>query len=175
MHREFERRRKDASLFYTHSTMKVSDIIDAIGDEIVARNLFIVDISVSADNDVEITVESEDSVVELDDCVSISRLFESKFDRNVEDYSITVGSAGLDQPFKVLKQYRKAIGSLVEAGIKGGRKIIATLTAADENSISLKYFALEAVEGKKKKEKVEHNDSFPMSEVNYVKPHIDFE
>ena len=87
--------------------MKVSDIIDAIGAEIVARNLFIVDISVSADNDVEITVESEDSEVELDDCVSISRLFESKFDRDVEDYSITVGSAGLDRNFNiVVRAYR---------------------------------------------------------------------
>ncbi|MGM9762933.1 MAG: ribosome assembly cofactor RimP [Candidatus Cryptobacteroides sp.] len=155
--------------------MNVSDIIDAIGAEIVARNCFIVGVSVSADNDVEIIIESEDAEIELDDCVEISRVFESRFDRNVEDYSITVSSAGLDQPFKVFRQYEKAVGSLVEVGLKGGRKLLATLTAATEEAISLNYSVLEAVEGKKKKEKVEHNDTFPMTEVNFVKPHIEFE
>ena len=73
--------------------MNVSDIIDAISDEIVARNCYIVEISISKDNDIEITIESEDGRVELDDCVAISRFFESKFDRETEDYSLTVTSA----------------------------------------------------------------------------------
>ena len=56
--------------------MNVSDIIDAISDEIVARNCYIVEISISKDNDIEITIESEDGRVELDDCVAISRFYE---------------------------------------------------------------------------------------------------
>jgi len=132
--------------------MNVSDIIDAISDEIVARNCYIVEISISKDNDIEITIESEDGRVELDDCVAISRFFESKFDRETEDYSLTVTSAGLDQPFKVLKQYLKAVGSKVEVMLKGGRKMVAVLTEADQESITLKYSVKEAVEGKKKKE-----------------------
>ena len=70
--------------------MNVSDIIDAIGDEIVARGCFIVDVSVSKDNDIIVIVESEEGRIELDDCVSISRYFETKFDREAEDYSLTV-------------------------------------------------------------------------------------
>ena len=89
--------------------MNVSEILDAIGGEIVARNCFLVDISVSKDNDIVLTIESENGKIELEDCVSLSRFFESKFDREVEDYSLTVSSAGLDQPFKVLKQYLKAV------------------------------------------------------------------
>ena len=80
-------------------------------DEIVARKCFLVDVTVSRDNDVELVIESEDGIVTLDDCVELSHKFEEKFDREKEDYSITVGSAGLDQPFKVLKQYLKAIGT----------------------------------------------------------------
>ena len=90
--------------------MKISEIIDAISDEIVARGLYIVDVTVSKDNDVEVTIESEEGKVELEDCVAISRFFETKFDRETEDYSLTVTSAGLDQPFKVLKQFEKAVG-----------------------------------------------------------------
>ena len=154
--------------------MNVSEIIDAISSEIVARNCFIVDVTISKDNDVEITIESENGCVELDDCVSVSRFFETKFDREKEDYSLTVTSAGLDQPFKVFKQYQKAVGSKVEVQLKGGRKLIATLSEADEESITLRYSAKEAVDGKKKKELVEHNDRFTMDQVNSVRPHIEF-
>ena len=154
--------------------MKKSEIIDALESEIVARGLYIIDVTVSKDNDVEVTIESEEGKVELEDCVEISRFFETKFDRETEDYSLTVTSAGLDQPFKVLKQYQKAVGSKVEVMLKGGKKMVATLTAADEAGITLSYTAKEAVEGKKKKELVEHNDTFPMDQVNSVRPHIEF-
>ena len=154
--------------------MNVSEIRDAICDEIVARKCYIVDVTVSKDNDVEITIESEEGTVELDDCVAISRHFESKFDREQEDYSLTVTSAGLDQPFKVLKQYLKAVGTKVEVMLKGGKKMVAVLEAADEESITLKYSMKEAVEGKKKKELVEHVDRFTMDQVNSVRPFIEF-
>ncbi len=154
--------------------MNASVIIDAINDEIVARGCFIVDVSVSKDNDIILTVESEFSEIELDDCVSISRYFETKFDRDVEDYSLTVSSAGLDQPFKVYRQFIKAVGTKVEVQLKGGKKLVALLEAADQESITLKYSAKEAVEGKKKKELVEHVDRFTMDQVNTVRPFIEF-
>ena len=154
--------------------MKISDIIDAIGGEIVARGCFIVDISVSKDNDIVLTIESENGKIELDDCVSLSRYFETRFDRETEDYSLTVSSAGLDQPFKVMKQYIKALGTKVEVSLKGGKKMIATLVEADETGITLKYSVKEAVEGKKKKEMVEHVDRFEMEQVNSVRPFIEF-
>ena len=154
--------------------MNVPEILDAIGSEIVARGYFLVDISVSKDNDITLTIESENGKIELDDCVSLSRFFESRFDREVEDYSLTVSSAGLDQPFKVFRQFQKAVGSKVEVMLKGGKKMVALLTEADEEGITLKYSVKEAVEGKKKKELVEHEDRFTMDQVNAVRPFIEF-
>ena len=161
-------------LCITPKRMNVSEIKDALNDEIVARGCYIVDVTVSKDNDIELTIESEEGIIDLDDCVAISRFFESVFDREKEDYSLTVSSAGLDQPFKVLKQYLKAVGSKVEVQLKGGKKLIATLSAADQEGITLQYTAKEAVEGKKKKEMVEHNDRYTMDQVNSVKPYIEF-
>jgi len=161
-------------MHHKEAMMNKSDILDAIGGEIVARGCFIVDVSVSKDNDIVLTIESESGKIELDDCVSLTRFFESKFDREVEDYSLTVSSAGLDQPFKVLKQFQKAVGTKVEVMLKGGKKMVALLEAADEESVTLKYSAKEAVEGKKKKEIVEHVDRYTMDQVNSVKPFIEF-
>ena len=154
--------------------MNVSEILDALSGEIVARGLYIVDVSISKDNDIEVIIEKEEGVVELEDCVSMSRYFETCFDREKEDYSLTMSSAGLDQPFKVLKQYLKAVGTKVEVQLKGGRKMLAELEAADQDSITLKYSVKEAVEGKKKKELVEHVDRFTMDQVNAVRPFIEF-
>lgn len=158
----------------TNKYMKISEIIDAISSEIVARGLYLVDVTISKDNDVEVTIESEEGKVELEDCVAISRYFETQFNREVEDYSLTVTSAGLDQPFKVFKQFEKAVGKKVEVQLKGGKKMVAVLEAADQESITLKYSQKEAVEGKKKKEIVEHVDRFTMDQVNSVKPFIEF-
>ena len=154
--------------------MNVSEIKDALQGELVARGCFLVDVSVSKDNDIVVTIESEEGKIELDDCVALSRYFETQFDRENEDYSLTMTSAGLDQPFKVLKQFVKAVGTKVEVQLKGGKKMVALLDAADEESVTLKYSVKEAVEGKKKKELVEHVDRFTMDQVNSVRPFIEF-
>ena len=154
--------------------MNVSEIKDALQSELVARGCFLVDVSVSKDNDIVVTIESESGKIELDDCVALSRYFETQFDREVEDYSLTMTSAGLDQPFKVLRQFEKAVGSKVEVQLKGGKKMVALLEAADEESVTLKYSVKEAVEVKKKKELVEHVDRFTMDQVNSVRPFIEF-
>ena len=154
--------------------MNVSEIKDALQSELVARGCFLVDVSVSKDNDIVVTIESENGKIELDDCVSLNRYFETQFDRETEDYSLTVSSAGLDQPFKVLKQFVKAVGTKVEVQLKGGKKMVALLEAADEESVTLKYSVKEAVEGKKKKELVEHVDRFTMDQVNAVRPFVEF-
>ena len=158
----------------TRSQMNVSEIKEALQSELVARGCFLVDVSISKDNDITVTIESENAKIELDDCVALSRYFETRFDREVEDYSLTMTSAGLDQPFKVFRQFQKAVGNKVEVQLKGGKKMVALLDSADEESVTLKYSVKEAVEGKKKKELVEHVDRFTMDQVNSVKPFIEF-
>ncbi len=155
--------------------MNVKDIKDAIEAVIVAQGCFLVDAIVSKDNDILITIESEEGTVCLEDCEKINDVVLSTFDRDVEDYSLTVSSAGLDQPFKVLKQYLKAVGTQVEVSLKGGKKMVATLAAADENGITIRYSAKEAVEGSKKKVVVEHEENYPYAQVNGVRPYITFE
>ena len=154
--------------------MEQEKILSIVDEAVAGRGCFVVDITVSKDNDIVVTIEKEAGDVDLEDCVSVNDAFLAAFDKDVEDYSLTVTSAGLDQPFKVLKQYRKAVGSAVEARFKGGKKIVGVLTEADEDGIRLRYSQKEAVEGKKKKEIVDHEDRFSFGEINSVSPHIVF-
>ena len=112
--------------------------------------------------------------MDWDDCALIDKSFHELFNQDEEDYSLTVSSAGLDRPFKVFRQFQKALGEKVDVKFKGGRRLIATLSAATEDSVTLSYTALEAEEGKKKKVRVDHEDVFPLSEINSVTPYIEF-
>ena len=154
--------------------MNKEQIIQAVTPAVEQRGCFLVEVSVSAANDIEIVIEKEEGVVDWEDCAAIDQVMHAAFNQDEEDYALTVSSAGLDRPFKVLKQYLKAIGSKVDVKFKGGKRLIASLEAATEDSITLNYTALEAMEGKKKKEKVEHTDTFSLTEINSVKPYITF-
>lgn len=155
--------------------MNTALIIKEMESEVAKRGCFITEVSVSADNDITIAIESEEGIVDMDDCVAISERFQEIFNRDEEDYSLTVTSAGLDQPFRILKQYIKAIGSQVEVKTRDGRKLIGTLTSADEDAFTLAYEARETVPGKKKKEMVRHEDRFAYGDVNSVTPYITVE
>ena len=154
--------------------MKKEEIIKAVEAAVSERGCFIVDVTVSAANDIEIVLEKEEGIVDWDDCAAIDAVVHAAFDQDAEDYALTVSSAGLDRPFKVYRQFLKAVGSKVDVKFKGGRRLVATLTAATEESVTLQYTALEAVEGKKKKEKVEHEEVCPLADINSVTPYIDF-
>ena len=121
-----------------------------------------------------IVIEKAEGSVDWDDCSAVDKSFHELFDQDVEDYALTVSSAGLDRPFKVLRQFEKAVGTRVDVRFRGGKRLVATLTAADEESVTLAYSALELVEGKKKKVRVDHEDRFLLSEINSVTPYIEF-
>ena len=154
--------------------MTKEQIIAAVQTAMAERECFLVEVTLSATNDIEIVIEKEEGIVDWDDCAAIDKVMHEAFDQDVEDYALTVSSAGLDRPFKVFRQFQKAIGSQVDVKFKGGRRLVATLKDATEDSITLQYTALETVEGKKKKEKVEHYDTYQLAEINSVTPYIDF-
>ncbi len=154
--------------------MEKEQIITGIKEAVQGRGCFIVDVTVSKDNDIVLTIEKVTGDIDLEDCVSVNDAFLEIFDKDAEDYSLTVTSAGLDQPFKVARQFEKAVGSAVDVSLKGGKRITGVLTGADEKGICLRYSRKEAVEGKKKKEMVEHEDRFVFEEINSVIPHIVF-
>lgn len=110
-------------------------------------DLFVVEVRVSPANEIVVTVDS-DTQVGIDRCVELSRSIEGALDREQEDFELTVMSAGIGQPLKMLRQYRKLIGRPVEVILKDGGKIVGNLTDASESSIAVEYEERVVVEGK---------------------------
>ena len=89
-------------------------------------NGFIVDVNINANNIIEVLFDKENGV-HINDCLSISRHIHSEFDRDVEDYSLTVCSPGLTNAFKVKEQYFKNKGKEVIIKKKDGKRISGIL------------------------------------------------
>ncbi len=149
------------------------NIAEAIETYLDKNSLFLVSVAISRDNDIEITVDSDERV-DLSHCVDINNIVESNFDRESEDYSLTVTSAGLDQPFKVLRQYTKFIGKEVEIVFRSGGKTKAILNGADEKGIEITIEKSVKIEGKKRKERVTEISRIEFSDIKSTKPVINF-
>ena len=82
---------------------------------------FLVDIKVNTSNNIIIFFDRMEGV-KVEHCLEISKYFELNFDREIEDYELTVCSAGIDRPFVVDEQYQKYIGSEVGVLLNNGKK-----------------------------------------------------
>lgn len=69
-----------------------------VNEHLEGTKLSLVEVTVSEDNDIEVIIKRTDKEgVAIDDCVELSRYIESRFDRDKEDFSLMVGSAGVEE------------------------------------------------------------------------------
>ena len=137
------------------------------------RDMYVVECKISPMGEIELLIDS-DTAVKLEDCAALNRAIEAELDREVEDYSLMVASAGIGSELKLLRQYNKIIGSSVEVLLKDGIKLLAKLNSADEAGIAISYEEKQAVEGKKRKVTVEVTKEYKWEEIKYVKEYLDF-
>jgi len=108
-----------------------------IAGAVEGTDIFLVKLTVSSSNDINVLLDS-DAGLTLSDCRSISRAIESSLDREDEDFSLTVSSAGVGEPL-VLRQYKKNIGRKVRVTLVDGEIIEAKMVAADDKGVELEW------------------------------------
>ena len=135
--------------------------------------MFVVDCTITTDNTIDIILDS-DTRVSIDACAMLNRAIGDAFDRDVEDYSLTVASAGIGEPLKLVRQYKKLVGSSVEVLLKSGVKILATLDEVTDENITLSYEEAVVVEGKKKKQMQRTTHTYAYDELKWAKEYLDY-
>jgi ribosome maturation factor RimP len=134
---------------------------------------FIVELSISNSNDIRLTIDSLKGVT-VEDCVSVSRNIEHNLDRDQEDFSLEVSSAGLDQPLKHVQQYTKNIGRKVKVTHMDGKRVEGTLTQVNSSHISILTKEKERIEGRKAKRWVETKTDIPFADIKETRVIISF-
>ena len=150
-------------------------LTQTVENAIKDTDLFLVDIKVTPSNEITVTVDSTKGV-DIEQCLEVTRRIEEVFDRDVEDYELEVGSAGLTSPFKVKGQYDKNIGNPVEVLTKDGRKLHGVLTAISDDFTNCTVAVEKKVkeEGQKRPKIVQVDEVLPIAEIKKITYEIKF-
>lgn len=148
-------------------------IYQIVENFLINTNYYLVDVKATPDNRISVEIDAFDGV-SLEFCAELNRHIESQFDREVEDFELEVSSAGLTEPFKVVKQYEKNIGNEVETLTKAGKKIAGILTEVRDNEFVLQVEKTEKPEGSKRKVTVTEDLTFAYEDIKNTKYIIRF-
>lgn len=150
-----------------------AEIIEFVNGYIADTEYFLVDVKVSADNCIIVEIDNIDGV-DIDYCAELSRAFESQFDREIEDYELEVGSAGLTAPFKVKGQYLKNIDNEVEVLASDGKKYKGLLIEVDDEGFKISSQEKVKKEGEKRPILQNVVREFKFNQVKYTKYLLQF-
>jgi ribosome maturation factor RimP len=129
----------------------------------------IVDVTIGTGNDIVVYFDKKGGV-QIQECVTISKSINDYFDRDIEDYALTVCSPGLTNPFKIKAQYEINKGREIIVKKSDGKKVSGTIVSSD-NQLTLAV---------KKKEKGSRNKyvvndlMIPFNEIKETRLKIKF-
>ncbi len=104
-------------------------------------SLFLIDFTVGGDNTIRVILDG-DNGVNLQDCMNVSRAIEHNLDREEEDFSLEVTSAGATSPLELPRQYKKNIGRKLKVRTSS-EEVEGKLVETSEDHITLEWKARE--------------------------------
>ncbi|MBE6212396.1 MAG: ribosome assembly cofactor RimP [Rikenellaceae bacterium] len=153
--------------------MDIKELLTVVEKTLEGTDMFVVDCTITPDNTIDLILDSDTSV-SIDTCAMLNRAIGEAFDRDVEDYSLTVASAGIGEPLKLVRQYKKLVGESVEVLLKSGIKILATLDDVTDEAITISYDEAVVVEGKKKKQMQRTSHTYSYDDIKWTKEYLDY-
>ena len=114
---------------------KVAELLDAA---LIERpELFLIDLSISGDSHIKVIIDGDNGIL-VEDCMFVSRAIEHNLDREEQDFSLEVMSAGAASPLVHKRQYKKNVKrtlkvKTVEEEMEG------VLTKASDDDITLEW------------------------------------
>ncbi|MGM5468886.1 ribosome assembly cofactor RimP [Flavobacteriaceae bacterium LMO-SS05] len=115
---------------------KVKELVNKGLEE--RKDLFLLDLKVSESNAILVVIDGDHGVL-VEDCMFISRAIEHNLDREEQDFSLEVTSAGATSPLLNKRQYKKNIGKLLDVKTKDHQSYKAKLTNSDDSGIFLEW------------------------------------
>ena len=149
---------------------KIQDLLE----EALAENksLFLIDLSFSADNRIQIVVDG-DTGVPLNECIRINRAIENSFEEEEVDFALEVTSPDIAEPLKVKRQYLKNLNRILK--VKTNDAVLeGTLSEVSEENIVLTWKAREPKPIGKGKVTVEKTATVAFQDIKEAKVKIIF-
>lgn len=113
-------------------------IVNVVEEILEGTDKFLVEVLILSGNKITVFFDGDNNV-SISDCQKLSRFIEERLDVDYVDYQLTISSAGMDRPIKLLRQYKKRIGKGLDVITYSGDQISGILIKADENGIELEH------------------------------------
>lgn len=136
------------------------------------ESLFLIDLNISEANQIRVILDGDEGVT-VQDCIDISRAIEHNLDREEEDFSLEVHSAGVTEPLTLVRQYKKNIGRKLK--IRTQKETFeGTLTSADDTAVTLQWKVREPKPVGKGKVTVQKEAVIPCKDIVEAKVMVTF-
>ena len=149
---------------------KVENLLQEAFEE--NNSLFLIEFNVDNSNHIKVVIDGDEGV-SVNDCIAVSRKIEHNLDREEEDFSLEVLSAGVSESLRLPRQYRKNIGRTL-AVTTPEEKIEGKLVSVEDGKIHLQWQAREAKPVGKGKVTVNKEAVLPIEEIKEAKVIITF-
>jgi len=147
-------------------------IIELAAEALDNTDRFVVDLSVSKSNVISVYIDADSSVT-IDHCVELSRFIEGRLDREVEDYELSVSSAGIDYPLLKHRQLNKYIEKELEITNNEGVKKVFKLLSFNDDKMDVQEAVIKKL-GKLKKTTYTETTELFFNDIKDIKPYINF-
>jgi ribosome maturation factor RimP len=149
---------------------KVNELLKNVLDE--NPSLFLIDLSIDKDNRIRVIIDGDEGV-KVEDCIMVSRAIEHNLDREEEDFSLEVLSAGVSEPLTLVRQYKKNLGR--KLAVKTAEESLeGKLADVNEETITLQWKAREPKPVGKGKITVEKEAVVPYKNIVEAKVMVTF-
>ncbi|WP_186992008.1 ribosome assembly cofactor RimP [Constantimarinum furrinae] len=99
-------------------------------------SLFLIDLEITDNNQIRVILDGDNGVT-VEDCIAVSREIEHNLDREENDFSLEVMSAGVSEPLSFPRQYKKNLGRKLKVKTRKGEQIEGEVTEATDDKVTL--------------------------------------
>ncbi|MGB7784656.1 MAG: ribosome assembly cofactor RimP [Salinimicrobium sp.] len=149
---------------------KVENLLQEAFEE--NNSLFLIELNIDNANHIRVVIDGDKGVT-VNDCIEVSRKIEHNLDRDEEDFSLDVSSAGVSSPLSMPRQFKKNIGRKLEV-TTSEEKFEGQLTQVNDDSIKLEWKAREPKPVGKGKVTVAKEAVLPFEDIKEAKVIITF-
>ena len=156
---------------FTMSQDTQIQVVERLLEPLLHDDIFLVSIKVKPTNNIKIYLDA-DNGLGIEKCIKINRalyrIMEEQGMYPNGDFSLEVSSPGVDEPLKLLRQYKKNTGRNVEVTMNDDTKKEGKLVQVNEDAITIEF-----TEGKGKKAVTQQVD-INCSDIRQTKVQVKF-
>ena len=153
--------------------LNIENLKTFVEEQLASTDCFLVEAAIKPDKEIVVEIDS-DTRVDIDFVATLSREIEAKFEPEIGEYDLEVGSVGLTSPLRLPRQFKKNEGNDVEVLTKEGQKLHGMLLDSDDEGFTLRVEEKVKKEGEKRPVKEMVDRKFAYSDVKSVVYEIKF-